>query len=123
MKYIIETSYPANSFFAKKVFSPGWYGGEPYFDCGTPYTDGIGTQHLDLRVSQTADDPSIQGHIIGKTHVPRGWVMVKREDHEKAYVQNGRVELIKQILNEEVNDLFEDSVKLNKIRHTLGLDK
>jgi len=83
MKYIIETSYPENKgLLAKKVFTPGWYGGSPYFKMGWPYTDNIGTQHVDLYV-QLADDDGINGNIIGKAHIPDEMTLVAHDDLEK----------------------------------------
>jgi hypothetical protein len=82
MKYLIETSYPENKgLFAKKVFTPGWYGGSPYFKMGWPYTDNIGTQHVDLYV-QLADDDGINGNRIGKAHIPSGMTLITHDDLE-----------------------------------------
>lgn len=79
MKYIIETDYPKNTFFAKRIFTPGWYGTEPYFNMGLPATDGVGTQHVALRIHIAKDD-EIVGNIIGRAHVPAKHTMVSYDD-------------------------------------------
>lgn len=88
MRYLIETNYPKESLAEKKsfspkvVFKPGWYGGTPYFTCSPPRPDTTGVQHCQLRIT-LADDPSIDGNLIGNIHVPSGWIMVEEHRYQK----------------------------------------
>ena len=93
MRYIIETGYPKNTLFAKKVFTPGWYGSEPYFEMGHPLTDNIGTQHVDLRL-RNQRDPALNGNVIGKAHAPANHTIVSHEDIDRVIndIENGNVE-------------------------------
>lgn len=81
MKYIIETGYPKNTFRTVKVFTPGWYGSEPYLSMGQPYTDGIGQQHVDLRIERVSDD--VDGNKIAMAHVPPGYTLVSHVDIDR----------------------------------------
>lgn len=79
MKYKIETGYPESKWWEPfiSIFKYGWYGNYPYFKMGIPYTDGILTQHVDLRVMHS-DDISVENNIIGKAHIPSHGVLVEK---------------------------------------------
>lgn len=95
MRYVIETSYPKQSVWsrAKRVFTPGWWGGAPYLAMGQPYTDGINTQHVDLRIKNAIDEEA-NGHTIAHAHVPNGHTLVAHTDVERAisYIEGGNEE-------------------------------
>lgn len=85
MRYFIETSYPPQKWWeaAKNVFRPGWYGSAPYFKMTNLRTDGIGTQHVDLKCIPGIGDDSIIGNTIGHAHVPGEYIMITKKHYEE----------------------------------------
>lgn len=82
MKFLIKLY--GSRWFEKAHIISGYEGDIPYLDCGAPYEDNIGRQHLKLSVPSSQDCyKETKNSTVCFTHVPSDYKMITKKEYKE----------------------------------------